>query len=353
MTQPLKVLFAGTADFSATFLTPIIASQHQVIGVVTQPDKVSGRGKKVQMTKVKEIAVEHNIPVYQFESSLRHPENYQQLLKLDFDILVVVAFGDILPLELIDFPKYKSINVHPSLLPYGRGASPVQTTIANGDEKTAFCIIKMDETLDTGDILYWQDVEVAAKETSESLFAKLSALGGPILIKVLDDIPTYLANAQPQAPLNVAEPKKTYTRKIKKTAGKFNPELTALTLERKLRAYTPWPGLYFAYPEKDEQDIKVIECNAYANWQSVVATYEQKGQLNRLQVRANASLRQANLGAELGMIIAQSSKHLYVLCADDSILEISAVQLPGKKPMDIKSLRNGYPQLLVPGVILN
>lgn len=153
MTKPLKVLFAGTADFSATFLHPIIDSHHQVVAVVTQMDKVSGRGKKVQMTKVKEIALAHDIPVYQFATSLRNPENYQELLKLDFDIMVVVAFGDILPIELLDHPKYKSINVHPSLLPFGRGASPVQNTIAKGDDKTAFCIIKMDATLDTGDIL--------------------------------------------------------------------------------------------------------------------------------------------------------------------------------------------------------
>lgn len=159
MTQaPLKILFAGTADFSASFLSSILTSKHQVIGVVTQEDKVVGRGKKVQMTKVKEIALAHNIPVFQFATSLRHPENYQQLTSLDYDIMVVVAFGDILPIELLEHPKYHSINVHPSLLPYGRGASPVQNTTAKGDNKTAFCIIKMDATLDTGDILLWQDV---------------------------------------------------------------------------------------------------------------------------------------------------------------------------------------------------
>ncbi|RIY37843.1 methionyl-tRNA formyltransferase [Psittacicella gerlachiana] len=345
--KALKVLFAGTADFSATFLEPILNSQHQVIGVVTQPDKVSGRGKKVQMTKVKELAVAHNIPVYQFTSSLRHPENYQELLKLDFDIMVVVAFGDILPLELIDYPKYKSINVHPSLLPFGRGASPVQNTIAQGDNTTAFCIIKMDETLDTGDILYREEVQVDAKETSLTLFNKLSAMGGPILNKVLDNIEYYLAQAKPQDPLNVPEPKKTYTRKIKKEYGRFNPELEAIVLERKLRAYTPWPGLFFTHPEQPEQDIKIIEAQAldFTSFNNLV---QSNPKLEFLDYKALQDLTTD----EIGKIIASTDKAIYVLCADNSLLEISSIQLPGKKPMDIKSLKNGYPKLLTLGVNL-
>ncbi|RIY32932.1 methionyl-tRNA formyltransferase [Psittacicella hinzii] len=334
---PLKVLFAGTADFSATFLEPIIQSEHQVIGVVTQPDKVSGRGKKVQMTKVKEIAVAHDIPVYQFNSSLRHPENYQELLKLDFDIMVVVAFGDILPIELIDFPKYKSINVHPSLLPFGRGASPVQNTIASGDQTTAFCIIKMDATLDTGDILYREEVDIAPKETSETLFAKLSQMGGPILIKVLDNIEQYLANAKPQDPLNVPEPKKTYTRKIKKEYGRLDPELEAIVLERKLRAYTPWPGLFFAHPEQENQDIKVIEAQAFTSLEEVKQLHATN---NKFDLVASQTP---------GTIVAQTDKAVYLLCANNTVLEITSLQLPGKKPTDLKSLRNGYPNLLALG----
>ncbi|RIY33318.1 methionyl-tRNA formyltransferase [Psittacicella melopsittaci] len=333
----LKVLFAGTADFSASFLEPILNSHHQVIGVVTQPDKVSGRGKKVQMTKVKELAVARDIPVYQFTSSLRHPENYQELLKLDFDIMVVVAFGDILPIELIDFPRYKSINVHPSLLPFGRGASPVQNTIANGDTSTAFCIIKMDATLDTGDILYREEVAVDAKETSETLFAKLSQMGGPILIKVLDNIQHYLDNAKPQDPLNVPEPKKTYTRKIKKESGRFDPNQEAITQERKLRAYTPWPGLFFAHPEQENQDIKIVQAQAVTNLD---------------EVKANSKYEEL-ASAQVGTISLQTDKAIYVRCANDSYLEITQVQLPGKKPTDIKSLRNGYPNLLALGKQIN
>lgn len=337
----LKILFAGTADFSATFLTPIIESQHQVVAVVTQPDKVSGRGKKIQMTKVKEIALQHDIPVYQFTTSLRNPENYQELLKLDFDIMVVVAFGDILPVELLDYPKYRSINVHPSLLPFGRGASPVQNSVLNGDSKTAFCIINMEKTLDTGDILYWQDVDLDAKETSETLFAKLSTLGGPILTKVLDNIEYYRAHAKPQAPLDVAEPKKTYTRKIKKESGRFNPELTALDNERKLRAYTPWPGLFFSHPEKVE-DIKIIACNAYNNHQDLNTALGNKAQ----QLQVLADLKNNTQELKLGTIVAESPEAFYLLCAEQSLLEITKVQLAGKNPVDIKNLRNGYSELL-------
>lgn len=356
MNQPLRILFAGTADFSAEFLTALINSQHQVIGAVTQMDKVQGRGKKIQMTKVKEIALAHDIPVYQFETSLRNPENYTQLTQLDYDLMVVVAFGDILPIELLNHPKYHSINVHPSLLPWGRGASPVQQTIANGDAQTAFCIIKMDATLDTGDILYWEDVVVDPRETSESLFVKLATLGGPILTKVCDNIEHYLVNAQPQAELNVENPKKAYTRKIKKSMGCIKRIHNAFTLDRKLRAYTPWPGLFFAHPDADAQDIKVISAQGMTLADFAGLT------LGNLQTSSEFSTFTANYGTQelseaaqtvwnelVGSVVAISKKQIFLACAQGTLLAIDSIQLPGKKATDIASIMNGYPNLLTLG----
>lgn len=354
--KPLKVLFAGTADFSATFLQPILDSHHQVVAVVTQIDKVAGRGKKLQMTKVKQLALEHDVPVYQFETSLRNPENYTKLFDLDFDILVVVAFGDILPIELLDHAKYKSINVHPSLLPFGRGASPVQNTIAKGDSNTAFCIIKMDATLDTGDILVWKDVNVDRFETSQTLFNKLSVLGGPVLIDVLDNIEHYLANAQAQKPLNIENPKKAYTRKIKKEHGLFKPSLKAITLERKLRAYTPWPGLYYQHPEDAKQDIKIIDALAYDSLEDLLINNKVAGLtlmpelssiLNQEQLQDSKVLD--FMSNHQGTIIASSKKSIYIACGQATVLEIKSIQLPGKKPTDIASIKNGYPQLVQVG----
>lgn len=355
MKQQLRILFAGTADFSAEFLTSLIKSQHQVIGAVTQMDKVQGRGKKIQMTKVKEVALAHNIPVYQFETSLRNPENYTQLTRLDYDLMVVVAFGDILPIELLNYPQYHSINVHPSLLPWGRGASPVQQTIANGDTQTAFCIIKMDATLDTGDILYWEDVKVAPRETSESLFVKLAELGGPILTKVCDNIEYYLANAQPQKTLNVENPKKAYTRKIKKNMGCIKRSHNAVSLDRKLRAYTPWPGLFFAHPDVQAQDIKVINAQGInlVDFASLsLSNLQSTSEFTNFLTNYNHTL--AELSAQalaewetfVGSIVATSKNQVFLACAQGTLLAIDSIQLPGKKATDIASIMNGYPNLL-------
>lgn len=395
---PLKILFAGTADFSAVFLQALLQTEHQIVAAVTQEDKVVGRGKKVQMTQVKEIALANQIPVYQFASSLRHPENYQVLLnELEWDLMVVVAFGDILPVELLHAAKYKAINVHPSLLPYGRGASPVQNTVAKGDKHTAFCIIKMEAGLDTGDILYWQHVPVDAKETTSSLFAKLSLVGAPVLKDVVNHIEYYLDQARPQDefPAGV-DPKKTYTKKIFKSYGLIRANFTANLFERRLRAYTPGPGIFFSHPNPQQaQDgaiVKVHQADAAANLeeffgmlqsckkplqladfselpapvenyfallqnQAYPPTGESFNAELRQQVQAQASqfaqanpdfLAQVGQGLQ-GCVIATAKSAFYVLLNKGTVLEVKNLQLPGKNPVDIASFRNGNKDLFLLG----
>ncbi len=231
----IKIVFMGSPDFAVPALR-LLAAQYPVCGVVTQPDRPSGRGMTLTPPPVKVAALELCIPVIQPEK-LREPEAQAQLQAWAPDLIVVAAFGQILRQNVLDLPSYGCINIHASLLPRHRGAAPIQAAILSGDDKTGVTIMKMDAGLDTGPMLLKGEIPILAQDTGGSLFDKLSGLGGALLMEAL---PRYIAGeliavSQPEAGF-------TYFGMIRKEDGLLNPAVPAVELERKVRAFSPWPG---------------------------------------------------------------------------------------------------------------
>ena len=241
----MKVVFMGTPDFAVPTLEKIIEAGHEVIGVVTQPDKAKGRGKKVLFPPVKEKAVEHNLTVYQPRRA-REPEFIEQMRALNPDVMVVVAFGQILPKDILDIPKYGCINVHASLLPKYRGAAPIQWAVINGDAVSGVTTMQMDVGLDTGDMLLKTEVPLAEDETGGSLFDKLSTLGGELLIETLDKIQTGDIHPEKQDDSQAGE----YARTLDKALGNVDFSMSAAAIERLIRGLNPWPSAYTFYNGK-------------------------------------------------------------------------------------------------------
>ena len=241
----MKVVFMGTPDFAVPTLEKIIEAGHEVIGVVTQPDKAKGRGKKVLFPPVKEKALEHNLTVYQPRRA-REPEFIEQMQALNPDIMIVVAFGQILPKAILDIPKYGCVNVHASLLPKYRGAAPIQWAVINGDAVSGVTTMQMDVGLDTGDMLLKTEVPLAKDETGGSLFDKLSTLGGELLIETLDKIQTGDIHPEKQDDSQAGE----YARTLDKALGNVDFSMSAAAIERLIRGLNPWPSAYTFYNGK-------------------------------------------------------------------------------------------------------
>jgi methionyl-tRNA formyltransferase len=232
-----SIVFMGTPDFAVPALRALM-QHHDVIGVVTQPDRPAGRKKSPQPSPVKQIAVEAGIPVFQPEK-LRRQEAQAELRQWQPDVYVVAAFGQILPQAVLDIPPHGSINIHASLLPRWRGAAPIQAAIRAGDTETGITIMQMDAGLDTGPILSQHSIEIATGETSQTLHNKLAELGGELLIETL---PGYLSGEirpQPQPEGGI-----TYAPQIKKEDGRIDWTESAVAIERQVRALTPWPGAF-------------------------------------------------------------------------------------------------------------
>jgi methionyl-tRNA formyltransferase len=230
----------GSPDFAVPTLRAL-AAHYPICGVVTQPDRPSGRGMTLTAPPVKTAALELGLPVIQPEK-LRAPEAFQQLQDWAPDLIVVAAFGQILRPNVLELPKFGCLNVHASLLPRHRGAAPIQAAILAGDEQTGVTIMKMDAGLDTGPMLSQRSIPIEAGDTGGSLFEKLSRLGGELLLETL---PGYLAGEilpQPQPEEGV-----TYFGMIKKEDGLLDFNLPALELERKVRAFSPWPGAFMLW----------------------------------------------------------------------------------------------------------
>lgn len=243
-----RIVFMGTPEFAVAALRALI-EHHDVIGVVTQPDRPAGRSRQLQMSPVKQMALAAGIPVFQSEK-IRRAEAVAELKQWTPDVYVVAAFGQILPQAVLDIPPYGSINVHASLLPRWRGAAPIQAAIRAGDAKTGVTIMKMDAGLDTGPMLSQRAIPIAPDETGQSLHDKLALLGAELLIETL---PGYLSGAiqpQPQDETQV-----TVAPQIKKEEGDINWTQDAATIERLVRAFTPWPGTYTFW---NGQQLKIL-----------------------------------------------------------------------------------------------
>lgn len=314
MSHSLRIIFAGTPDFAAHHLDALLSSAHQIIGVFTQPDRPAGRGKKLMPSPVKVLAQEHNIPVFQ-PASLRQPENQQLIAELNADIMVVVAYGLILPKAVLDIPRLGCINVHGSLLPRWRGAAPIQRSLWAGDTQTGVTIMQMDVGLDTGDMLHKLSCPINAEDTSASLYDKLAKLGPQGLLETLQQ----LADGTAQ-PVTQDETLVTYAEKLSKEEARLDWALTAVQLERCIRAFNPWPVSYFVI---DEQPIKVWKATVIEDSSTTVP----------------------------GTII-DAGKHGIHIATADGILNIEELQPAGKKAMKAHELLNSRREWFTPGTVL-
>ena len=301
----MRVVFMGTPDFSVGTLEEIIAAGHEVVGVVTQPDKPKGRGKEMQATPVKAVAQKHKLKVYQ-PIKVKEATFVEELKEMNPDIIVVVAFGQIISQEILDLPKYGCINVHASLLPKYRGAAPIQWAVIDGEEKSGVTIMRMDAGLDTGDMIAKAEVILNLDETGGSLFDKLSQAGAKLLVKVLDDIEKGTAIYEPQ-PENSPTP---YAKMIKKHMGQIDFNEEAVAIERLIRGLNPWPS---AYTKANGKTLKL--------WRAAVA---------KERTRSNP-----------GTVVRIDEQAIWVQ-TKRGLLGIEELQLEGKKRMGVADFLRGF-----------
>jgi methionyl-tRNA formyltransferase len=316
--KPLNIIFAGTPDFAAQHLQALIDSPHNVIAVYTQPDKPAGRGKKLQASPVKQLAEQHQIPVYQ-PKSLRKPETQAELTALHADVMVVVAYGLILPQAVLDAPTYGCLNVHGSLLPRWRGAAPIQRAIWAGDKQTGITIMQMDAGLDTGDMLHKVFCDIDLQDTSADLYHKLAEIAPNALIEVLNHLTdgTFIAEPQDGTQSNYAE-------KLSKEEAKLDWQLSAAQLERNIRAFNPWPMAYLQLTDEqgNPQTLKVYQA-------TVLPSVSQTP----------------------GTIISADKNGIQIATAD-GVLNLLQLQPAGKKPMSAQDLLNGRADWFAVGKVL-
>ena len=317
----MKIVFMGTPDFAVGALNALIEAGHEVVAVVTQPDKQKGRERKVQFSPVKECALSHGLVVLQ-PAKIRAPEAVEELGKYEADIFVVAAFGQILSKEILEMPRYGCVNIHASLLPKYRGASPIQYAILNGDDVTGVTIMQMDEGMDTGDILTMKAIPVEREDTGGSLFEKLSVLGAQLLVKTLPRI-----EAGDIIPVKQQEEDATHVRMLRKEMGRIDWEKDAEVLELLLRGMNPWPSAFCTCRGKS---MKI--------WKAEVFRQEQRegGAHNGLFKHIGEKKT-----AQPGEIVLVTKDSIHVQTGRD-ILILREVQLEGKKRMPVKDFLLGY-----------
>lgn len=301
----MKIVFMGTPDFAVGTLEALIQAGHELIGVVTQPDKPKGRGKSLMATPVKEVALKHQIPVYQ-PQKVRETEFTENLRRLAPDVIVVAAFGQIITKEILEIPRYGCINVHASLLPAYRGAAPIQWAVINGEKESGVTIMQMDEGLDTGDMIDKVVVPLAEDETGGSLFDKLSQAGAGLCVKVLKDLEEGKAVREKQP----EESTTAYASMISKKMGEVNWNESAKSIEQLIRGLNPWPS---AYTKLQGKTLKL--------WQGQVEEQEEEGRPGE---------------------ILRVEKDAFYVKTGKGLLKIKEVQLEGKKRMDTGAFLRGF-----------
>jgi methionyl-tRNA formyltransferase len=311
VSRKLRIIFAGTPDFAARHLDALLSSGHQIVGVFTQPDRPAGRGKKLMPGPVKVLAEQHALPVFQ-PVSLRPQDNQQLVADLNADVMVVVAYGLILPKAVLDMPRLGCINVHGSLLPRWRGAAPIQRSLWAGDSETGVTIMQMDVGLDTGNMLYKLACPITAEDTSATLYDKLANLGPQGLIETLQQLADGTIQPEVQDEALV-----TYAEKLSKEEAQIDWTLSAAQLERCIRAFNPWPMSWIMI---DDQPIKV--------WK--------------------ASVIDGASSEEPGTIIEANKQGIQVTTAE-GILNLESLQPAGKKAMSAQDLLNSRREWFTPG----
>ena len=307
----MRLIFMGTPEIAACILQSLIDSkEHEIVSVVTRTDKPKGRGHETDAPPVKKLAAEYGIPVLQPEKA-GTPEFINTIKELAPDIIVVAAYGKILKPALLEIPKYGCINVHASLLPKYRGASPIQWAVINGEEKSGVTIMHMAEGLDTGDMIITKEIPLEKKETAGSLHDKMAAIGGPLALEAIRMLENGTA---PRIHQN--EEEATYVTTIDKSLGSINFSKTAAVIERLIRGLNPWPT---AYTHIDGKLLKI--------WDADVAE--------------DFAIPKEFHKAERGTVIGVEADAIYVLC-DDSVLKINSLQIEGKKRMSTADFLRGF-----------
>lgn len=309
MSNLLRIIYAGTPDFSVAALQALIMSPHDVIAVYTQPDRPAGRGRGFKASPVKEKALEYGIPVYQPET-LKDKQAQEQLKALDADLMVVTAYGLLLPAEVLDAPRLGCINIHASLLPRWRGAAPIQRAILAGDKKTGITIMQMDEGLDTGDMLAVGEYEIATDETGSSLHDQLMVLGAETLMAVLPVIAEQRTN-----PIKQDDAEACYASKLNKAEAKIDWSQSAEKIQRAIRAYNSWPVAYCSYEKNNKPSTLRL-------WQAEVI---------KMDV--------ADDGLLPGSVIAESAAGIDVKTGE-GVLRITHLQVEGKRQMSVADFLN-------------
>ena len=299
----MKVIFMGTPDFSVGTLEALAEAGHEVVLAVTQPDKPKGRGGKMQYTPVKEAALARDIPVYQ-PKKIREPECIEELKKYNADIMVVIAFGQILPKEILQMTPYGCINVHASLLPKYRGAAPIQWAVIDGEKVSGVTTMQMNEGLDTGDMILKTEIPLDPKETGGSLHDKLAEAGAKLCVETLKCLEDKTATWEPQGESTTA-----YAKMLDKNLGNINWNDPAVQIERLIRGLNPWPS---AYTHWNDKVIKL--------WQADVV--------------------EDNTDQEAGTIVKVEKDSFYVQTGE-GLLKIEELQHKGKKRMDAGAFLRG------------
>lgn len=301
----------GTPDFAVPVLQSLINSRHEVVAVVTQPDRPKGRGKNMQFSPVKECALAHNIPVMQ-PVNVSVPEVIDELRAYEPELIVVVAFGQFVTKKIREMPKYGCINVHASLLPKYRGAGPIQWAVINGEKESGVTTMYMCREIDKGDMLLKDTVTLDPKETGDSLHDKLSMMGGPLLLKTIDQLEDGSAVRIPQC-----EEESTYAPKLEKTMGNIDWTMDADRIERLVRGLNSWPGTFTKIHGKT---VKIWDCD----------------------VVCQEALTESQAAAEPGTVII-SEKDQLIVKAGNGALSLRMLQPEGKKNMTVDAYLRGYP----------
>ncbi len=310
MAETKRIIFAGTPDFSVPPLRALLASSHQLVGVYTQPDRPAGRGRKLSPSPVKEVALDAGIPVHQ-PVNFKQPGAIEELVALDADLMVVVAYGLLLPKAVLDAPRRGCVNIHASVLPRWRGAAPIQRAVLAGDAVSGVTIMQMEEGLDTGPMYLIEEVPLAADETGGSLHDRLSVLGAEALMKALPGILDGSLAAQPQD-----DAASCYAKKLNKAEAVIDWNRSAVEIERQVRAFNPWP---VALTQLEDANLRVWRAHAVSG-----------------------------VGGSPGLVMNATRNGIDV-ATGDGLLRITELQLPGKRAMSAGDFINAH---AIQGMIL-